>query len=1278
MKPSPRTRFQPAAFRLLVAAAAFSASTAALAGLTDLATVPLQTSVASKVRPNLLYTLDDSGSMGWDYLPDYVDDSGSSGSSSPGHCRSGNPGNTPGLQACRAGDAPYHSGQFNGVYYNPQTTYRPPLQWDGTPYPAQTRAFTSDWKSVQTDPFTNPGNTFNIAQNTPDVVYCPQSGGGACKRNGTDTTNPFKFWQSTAPAGQVYPNDVAFPKTLGGGGNNNYNQRQNSTFGPFYYEIEPLEHCSDTNLTNCVLSTTPTGIYTNPAPVRFCRTQTQATSTAVVSDPVGTAVPQCISKYVSQSGITAWKFARYGQFRRVDLLTPSQSATWSTVSYGGRTGRTDCAAAPVCTADEELTNYANWYAYYRTRILMMKTATGAAFQPLDDRYRIGFITIHPGDPVSSSKFLPVKAFDNAQKKAFFDILYGQTVGSATPLREALSRAGRYFAYKRNGINNGINDDPMEYSCQQNFVLLTTDGYWNSGDPVNMNGNSMASTDVDNVNSGTGLTGPAYSARSNGVFDGNIGAVGSLADTALYYYKTDLRDASLSNCTSGSSGADVCKNNVPTSTRDPNPNQHMSVFTLGLVDGLMKYQSDYDTALTGDFARIKSGSTGCFWSAGTCNWPLPKSDSASALDDLWHAAVNGRGKYFFARDPNSLSDGLGNALSNVVSQTAAAAAAATSTPNVTQTDNFVFSTTYRTAKWDGEVIARQIDVITGNVLPGVVWQAQAQLNSATPASRTIYFRDGAALKPFTFTDLPASLQTYFQGQSSKLSQWTNLTAPQRTTVDNGPELINYLRGDKTNEATLFRIRDNTLGDTVNATPAYVAKPPYQFGDAVTPTYVDFQAVSRTPALYVGANDGMLHALNGTSGAEMWAYVPTMVMPKMHVLADENYAIKHTYFVDGSPTVMDAYFSGAWHTVLVAGLNGGGRGYYALDITNPGSPVPLWEFCDDAALCTWSDKDLGFTYGNPVVTKLPSGQWVVILTSGYNNTVTGDGQGYLYIRDLRTGAPVGTGKYGTGVGDTTTPSGLAKITALASNFAVDNTALAVYGGDLLGNVWKFDLTAATPAAIRLAQTAGPTQPITTRPEITRIGTEYVLYVATGAYLGVSDLANTATQTVYAFKDTNANLGNLRSNGGIVANTASLAGTTVTIGKTTTVDWTTQLGWRVDLPQAGERVNIDPQLIQGNLLIASNVPDTDACSAGGESFFYAFDYLNPRAAINSLNGTTLGTRIGSAVAVGLTVIKLPSGVVKAIVPLADTSIQSLPAPPPGAGGVARRIGWRQLRVQ
>ena len=1287
-----------AAVRALVASAAICAATAVNAALTDLSTVPLQTSVTSKVRPNLLYTLDDSGSMGSDYLPDYVDDSGNSGSSNPGHCRSSNPGSTPSLTNCSGGDAPYRSAQFNGVYYNPQTTYKPPLKWDGTPYQAQNRAFTTDWKSVQTDPYLSAGSRFNIAQNTPDVVYCPQSGSNPCKRNGTDTSNPFKFWQSTAPVASVYPADVAFPKTLGSGNSNNYNQRQNSTFGPFYYEIQPLEHCSDTNLTNCTLSTTPTGIFINPAPVRFCRNQTDATSTAVVSDPIGTAVPKCISKYVSQSGITAWKFARYGQFRRVDLLTPSQSPTWNLLTYGGRPGRVDCLAAPVCTADEELTNYANWYAYYRTRILMMKTATGAAFQPLDDRYRIGFITIHPGSPVSSSKFLPVKAFDNAQKQAFFNILYAQDVGQATPLREALARAGRYFANKRTGINQGINDDPMEYSCQQNFVLLTTDGYWNTGDPVDLNGNNLANTDVDNVNSGNGTTAPSYSARANGVFDGNIGARGTLADTALYYYKTDLRDPALNNCISGSTSADVCKNNVPTSTRDPNQNQHMSVFTLGLVDGLLKYQTDYDTALTGDFARIKSNTTGCFWTNGTCNWPLPVSDGQSALDDLWHAAVNGRGKYFFARDPNSLGDGLGSALANVVSQTAAAAAAATSTPNITQTDNFAFTTTYRTAKWDGDVVARNIDTTTGAVINTPVWSAQAGLDAAVPASRKIYFRDSSGmLAPFTFATLtkpfgvpPASpsMQSYFAGQGNKLSQWTNLTATQRTTVDDGNVIVDFLRGDKTNETTVLRVREHILGDTVNSAPQFVSKPLWQFGDAVSPTYQEFKdSMSTRPGtLYVGANDGMLHALNGANGQEIWAYVPTMVMPKMYLLADENYATKHTYMVDGSPAVMDAFIGSGWRTILVAGLNGGGRGYYALDVTNPGSPTALWEICSDPTLCKINDPDLGFTYGNPVITKRQSdGKWVVLFTSGYNNVGPGDGKGYLYVADLATGAILnkyGTGKGGDGVGTNPPPSGLSKITVLANNFNVDNTGVAVYAGDLLGNVWKFDLTGTQLPTVRSLGNTGTGQPITTRVDVAKVGSDVVVFVATGAYLGVTDLATTQLQTIYAIKDTNTDLGNLRLNTGIVANVATVVGSNVTISTSKTVDWTTDLGWRVDLPQPGERVNIDPLLIQGSLIVASNVPDQDACTAGGESFIYAFDYLNPNAAVNSIWGAgVVGKRIGSALVVGLTAITLPNGSTKIIIKESCEGPDCTPTegvPDAPGSNVTRRIGWRQLRVR
>ena len=160
------------------------------------------------------------------------------------------------------------------------------------------------------------------------------------------------------------------------------------------------------------------------------------------------------------------------------------------------------------------------------------------------------------------------------------------------------------------------------------------------------------------------------------------------------------------------------------------------------------------------------------------------------------------------------------------------------------------------------------------------------------------------------------------------------------------------------------------------------------------------------------------------------------PNLFRLADNNYPNNHRYYVDGSPESADVYINGDWRTILVGGLNKGGRGYYALDITDPADPQVLWEFCSDAALCAKSDADLGYTYGNPVITKRPSdGKWVVIFTSGYNNVSPGDGKGYFYVVDAADGTLLN--KVGTNVGDTTTPSGLARITGLALNAQTNNT-------------------------------------------------------------------------------------------------------------------------------------------------------------------------------------------------------------------------------------------------
>ncbi|MBI1173806.1 MAG: PQQ-binding-like beta-propeller repeat protein [Sideroxydans sp.] len=1213
---------------------------------------------------------------------------------------------------------------------------------------------------------------------------------------------------------------------------NSYTHASTRNGAPYYFIIVPVEYCDSIYLTKCVASPTPTTVggvsYSFPAPVRFCKDATTANL------PPGDAGAQtssggtntCQAKFSVGTGIN-FQYARYGLFYRVDI-DPARTTygdevlngtidaygvnmTFNNVTVLDRAGRTDCAAAPNCTYDEEMTNFANWYAYYRTRMQMMKTSAGRAFSTLDDRYRVGFATIN----YSSTRYLAVNKFDPTQKTSWYSKFYAINPGNSTPLRSALARAGRYFA----GLKpDSISDDPMEYSCQQNFLVLTTDGYWNGPTPVQLNGTSSIGNQ-DNVDSG-------LSARSLGVYDGGLsGASDTLADTAQYYYKTDLRTSALGNCT-GALGTDVCLDNVPTTDTDTLSTQHMVTYSLGLADGLMTYTSDYESSKTGDFASIKSGATGCpFSGSGTCNWPLPASNGQTALDDLWHAAVNGRGTYYNARDPVSLSRGLTNALAGINVQLAAAAASSTSSPNITQTDRSIFSSTYRTTKWDGEVVAQYIDPTTGTVTavttrntigtassitmaangdvtvtlnnhglkvndfivvynsgtgtcdsayattaPAVItsatantftyagnaagstvnaacavdvvpylWSAQGQLDAKVAAdatadisSRAIYtYTTNTAtwptgLKPFKYVDLTATEQGYFSNKCAfaTLSQCTAaiLTSAQLASGNDGTNVVNYLRGQKALESTtpnpVFRPRDHILGDTVNAKPAYLRAPQFSFTDAVTPTYASFKTAnaSRQGMLYVAANDGMLHAFNADTGNEVWSFVPNIVMPDLYRLADTNYSNNHRFYVDGSPELMDIFVDSAtstasglsvgWHTILVAGLNLGGRGYYALDVTDPANPRALWEICSDSTLCANSDADMGYSYGNPVITKRSrDGKWVVLVTSGYNNVSPGTGLGYLYELDAATGTVLS--KTSTGSGSTTTPSGFAKISAWSDNGSADNTSRFVYGGDLNGDVWRFDLGAvgsvlATSvdriATLQDAVTGGNAQPVTTRPELadvlnnvnslTGVGNP-VLYVGTGRFLGNTDKANVNVQSFYAIKDdlsktgTAADLGNLRARLDMVHQTLTQTTSTTRTTSQTTVDWAAKKGWYLDFnvvdpvtglaASPGERVNIDPVLALGTLIVITNVPESSACTVGGYSWLYQFDFKNGTNVATAVDQVA-GSRIGNALTVGVVVVRLPSGQLKAITTSASGSKTTEGVHTSGTTST-RRVSWREL---
>ncbi|HET7764641.1 MAG TPA: PilC/PilY family type IV pilus protein, partial [Burkholderiales bacterium] len=926
-----------------------------------------------------------------------------------------------------------------------------------------------------------------------------------------------------------------------------YNVVSNVNGPAISYWIKPIEWCTDVALTDCAQYIPPATVPADhpfPAYVRFCRSQAEALAPgAVTFVPSVPAVARCQLKYVNTtvSGTPVqYIYPRYGWFNRDTIK--------STVgTYSNRPNRSDCAAAPTCTYAEEIANYAKWFAYYQTRMQMMKTSAGRAFLPFisaptasppkADRLRVGFITINPNVPnggssaqtnIQSSKYQRIDTFNTGNAGNWYNKFYAIIPGNSTPLRLALSRAGWIYSGKLNtGLTTGIptSDDPLQASCQKNFTFLTTDGFWNQGQgqdiagtaigngnttpngtnvnsaAVNqdgMDGDSAFNAGAGNPNPYAGLTPPDFfSSRALGTYDGtaagskpvtagtNQGTAGTLADIAMYYYRTDLRGGhDLNNNATGPStspntvptaGADVATDNVPAVSGSPDfaVHQHMNTFTIGLADGLLRYQPNYDAKPTppGDFNNILTGQVGkCFWNgAGVCNWPAPLQNGQEALDDLWHAAVNGRGKFFSALNPTALANGLDGALNALQVTTASASAAATSSPQVSASNTLAFSTTYETSLWAGQVYAQLIDPQTGQVITigpnnGKVWQADTlMLSKIGPASdsRNILMIDptnanGTKLKPFQFVSMTAAEQAFFLNKcvpASNMAQCTTLTPTQLLTANDGVDLVNFLRGQTGNEATVFRDRSeqdpNTqatiqtvMGDIVNAQPVDVLAPFFKYENESThpepagQTYPTFRTnnASRVGPLLIAANDGFLHAFNPNTGVENWAYAPKFLMPNLYQLSDFGYPGAHRYFVDGTPETADVFDATAavWKTIVVGGANSGGRGFYALDITDPVNPKSLWEFCADSTLCPTdssgnihSDSDLGFSYGNPIIgRRVSDGRWVVVVTSGLNNVSPGTGVGFFYVLDAITGQILH--KVSNGVGSSTplAPSGLMK--------------------------------------------------------------------------------------------------------------------------------------------------------------------------------------------------------------------------------------------------------------
>jgi type IV pilus assembly protein PilY1 len=1273
------TKSTTARLTAIAAGACMSLSTA-YAATTDIAPAPLANASTAVVKPNLMFILDDSGSMDRDHMPDWVE--------REQICKGYNTSGVDYLDRCDFGDPAYNNSRSNAVYYNPDVTYLPPAKYDGSSMTSYNSS--SRWASVPNDGYgIQFSGSINLRDNgIPDYVWCNTGSPSSSNREYGNVPNG----QCKLP---IESGEWKYPNS--NGTQYRYRHSMLNEKYPYYY-----------------VSKQAAGI---PDQMLWCDSQDTSEPERGLGRgvyPPASGQPSCALKKDSINPFNGktFRYPKYGTWTRIEIKSGN--------TYYRAASRSDCSGAVGaggCTYAEEMTNFANWWAYYRTRMQAMKSAAGHAFVNVDDKFRVGFITITPmtynNGPVVSDQFLPISDFDNTQKKKWFEMFYDQDApgGFGTPLHQALSRVGRYYANVTNGINSGISDDPIQYSCQQNFSILTTDGYWDTAGGDKLDGSQIGDHDSSTTTAPRPL------------LDGNKDS-DTLADVAQYYYITDLRpDGDL-----GALGIDVGINNVPGKpSGDPQNDtaswQHMTTFTVGLgVDGTLQYEPDYRTNPTGDFLAIKSGTT---------DWPTPKRNDPTAIDDLWHAAVNGRAKYFSAKDPSSLTAGLTEALVGVNATIGSAAAAATSNLEPIAGDNYVYIANYETVHWNGDVEARTIDLTTGSVSVNPVWSAQTQLDNKTIStvpggtSRQILFHKPGAtnnLENFFATSMGATELAWFSsawisgGGGPQLSQWATLTATQQSLAGNPKFLVNFLRGDSTFEAQasnaagnhLYRDRTHVLGDIVNAQPVYVKTANANYTDAGYKAFKDCVndgtgcGGARPASVYISANDGMLHNMDGDTGAERWAFIPRHLMPKLYRLADQDYANRHLYYVDGSPTVGDVYdaTAGAWKTILVGGYNSGGRGYYALDVTDPINPIALWEFTvRDVASCPsvttlgsdTDDCDLGLTYGNPVITKLKSGDWVVLVTSGYNNVAPGDGKGYLYVLDPITGVIENKIKAANATqsldpGSTTTPLGLAKINNWVDDTNTNNTTLRVYGGDLHGNLWRFDPNAGTAyviAQLRDNKVAGSkTQPVTTKPELGEANGVALIAVGTGRYLGASDLTDNQPQSIYTIKDaTNGTppASPIDVRGGtvveqVITDTTDGLGNPIRTVTNNAVDLATKDGWLVDLPITGERVNVDPRLQLGTLIVASNIPANDACTAGGISYLNYLDYKSG-SFIASSGTNVIGNKIANSLAVGISVVRLPNKKTVAIVTTSENKYPTLAPPFQAQPPSGERSSWREI---
>ncbi len=770
---------------------------------------------------------------------------------------------------------------------------------------------------------------------------------------------------------------------------------------------------------------------------------------------------------------------------------------------------------------------------------------------------------------------------------------------------------------------------------------------------------------------------------------------TLADLAFYYWATDLQP-SIANkvpkklVVTGNQNVSTANGSVVL-TPDWNPRndpatwQHMTTYTVGFnaaanwndTAATPKFGSDTWTGAS--FNELVVGG------AGAQNWTNPiTGNDTTRMPELWHMALNSRGKFIPAPNAASLAPAFKDILNEIIQDsTAPVTSLAVSTRN-TRIDGAAYTTTYDAQAWSGSVVGYGIAAGTGQISSTGLWGTvpATATQVARPVS-TATIMDQAAFSPAARVVLSASTAppqngTTMPGVTTGISwEWGNLSAAQKAELNTvgavvdtlGSKRLDYLRGSRRDEQDQpvpgpFRIRASRHGDIVNSDVWYTAGVP-NAAYAIN-GYASFVTgnANRKSMIYVGANDGMLHGFDASTGAERIAYIPEGLGSSLSALTSPGYT--HRFYVDGSPFTADAYVNNAWRTYLAGFTGMGGKGYFVLDVTAPNNfsaaSAAATVVLDKTGAASM-DADVGYMPGKPVtnqatpsramqITRMNNNRWALVMGNGYNSASE---KAVLLVQYLD-----GDKKLLKLTADNTTGGANGMAPPQLVDLNGDGTPDVAYAGDLKGHVWKFDLSSASEGDWKLAfggralytarDASGSAQPITTAPAwMFHPDGGILVAFGTGQSLTDADRVDVRTQTLYGIWDKTTYTTTSAASGistvqlsatdnsvtggrsSLVQQTISAASTATTAGNETSL-WTVssntvqytgsgaKQGWYLDLPEAGERTLSNPRWLQGRLFtFPTTVPTRgndlteetcDPSTTGGKSFLTTLNVLSGAA--------------------------------------------------------------------